>query len=101
MITYDALWDPNLLGSDGRPLIECERGVSGPSDAPDHLLAALNRGEGVTFKMYDDDNIHYYTGKIVADGDVRDYANRPLIDFGTPNAGAVFIRYPHHPEWNE
>lgn len=88
------------------------KGTIGPRDAPDWAcdvlqragghnaaLAAL-RANGATvrrFKMYDDDGELYYTGRLISD-DVYDDAGRPLDDYGTPNAGAVSIRYAGHPE---
>lgn len=43
------------------------------------------------FKMYDDDGEIYYTGVYVGPDDERLFG--PLDDYGTPNAGAVEIRY--------
>ncbi len=81
---------------------ESEVGVTGPRDAPAELLARLDRGEGHTFRMYDDDGILYYTGKAVwrdDAGDHEDHLVGPLRDFGSPNAGAVLIRWHGKPDW--
>ena len=75
-----------------------ESGTYGPYGASvEDKEAALFNGH--EFFMYDDDGILYYGGKIVAD-EMDFYADAPLVDFGTPNAGAVTIKYPDHPEWN-
>jgi len=65
-----------------------EKLVSGPSDASPELLEKLKK-EGETFKMYDDDGTHYYTGKIIGDYD----GFEPLDDYGEPNAGCTEIKY--------
>lgn len=79
-------------------------GTTGPRTASAEDLARLEAGEGNTFKLYDDDGIHYYTGRLVVSGD-RTYDDEeacfgPLDDFGTPNAGATEIRWAGHPERN-
>lgn len=80
-------------------------GVTGPSDAPADLLAKLGAGEGYVFKIYDDDNELYYTGRLVfypeEDGHPSNEAVAgPLDDYGTPNDGATEVRYPGKPMWN-
>jgi hypothetical protein len=79
--------------------------MSGPSEAPAHLMAKLNAGEGYVFKIYDDDEVLYYTGRLVFDPEEDGLPSNeatagPLDDFGTPNAGATEVRYPGKPEWN-
>jgi hypothetical protein len=94
------------------------KGLTGPSTATDALLARLKAGEGVKFRMYDDDGEIYYTGRLVlADGDenvtttTSEHYRHPIVnggtvfaadesasfgplrDFGTGNAGATEIRY--------
>lgn len=79
-----------------------EAGVTGPSDAPERLLERLQLRSkpGQTFRLYDDDGILYYTGRVlfaepgvtIETADER-AAFGPLWDFGTPNAGAVELRY--------
>lgn len=90
--------DTDHLADDGHT----DAGITGPSTAPDNLLARLAAGEGVKFKMYDDDGELYYTGRIIAqaeDGtDQRfdtcgDEFYRPLGDFGGPGAGCVAIKF--------
>ena len=63
--------------------------VMGPSWLTDDMEARLKKGEGEAFKMYDDDMELYYTGKIL--GDFEGF--EPLDDYGTPNSGAVHIKY--------
>ena len=62
--------------------------IHGPRDIPDGILQRLNDGEGVKFKMGDDDGHTYYKGRIIG-GD----GFEPLDDFGMPNAGCVWIKY--------
>jgi len=64
-------------------------GTIGPFSAPKELVDRLNAGEGKAFQMFDDDGERYYTGRIVGAYDELE----PLDDFGTPNAGAVHIKY--------
>ena len=74
-----------------------EDGIMGPRDITPAHADALRRGEGLTFRLLDDDGELYYTGRIVGLGDKADdlteEAFAPLEDFGTPNAGAVRIEY--------
>lgn len=73
-----------------------ETGTSGPSNLgvspklSHPILAQL-------FRMYDDDNVLYYEGIIA--GEYTGF--EPLMDFGTPNAGATRIDYycPAYDEW--
>lgn len=75
-----------------------EAGTTGPSDATPEQLAALADNQGHVFRMYDDDGILYYSGRMV--GDPSEYSDGPLRDFGGPNAGAVLIKWAGHPEWD-
>jgi hypothetical protein len=91
--------------------------VSGPREAPDWMFRALDKlktnaeaGELsaewagkicdiYTFNMYDDDEVLYYTGRMITDeGDTEEACYAPLGDFGKPNAGAVVVKYPGHPD---
>jgi len=69
--------------------------TTGPYNAPTGLLQRLAAGEGVPFRMYDDDGELYYTGRLVGPPGIesteRGFA--PLDDFGRGNAGAVSIQY--------
>ncbi len=76
-------------------------GKSGPRNAPDELTSRLARGEGEHFELYDDDYELYYTGRLVAIDDELDdeeACSGPLLDFGMPNAGCTYVRYPGRPE---
>lgn len=89
-----------------------EAGTAGPRNADETLLNLL---ETLTpeqkmpagtyrykFRMYDDDDILYYTGYLATDSDMPDEEAlmAPLYDFGGPNAGAVLIKYEGHPRWD-
>ena len=84
-----------------------EAGTMGPSDAPQELQDRLRRGEGHTFRMYDDDGNLYYTGKALGTGEdepvgenaSENFCYGPLRDYGAPNAGAVVIRWHGHQGW--
>ncbi len=81
---------------------DSEVGVIGPRDIPESLEAQLKAGKGHTFRMYDDDGELYYTGKAVwsAKGEPSEAGMvAPLRDFGTPNAGAVLIKWHGEPDW--
>jgi len=62
-------------------LDESANGVEGP-----HGLS-IHADNQTLFRMYDDDGILYYSGKIWGDFD----GFEPLDDFGTPNAGCTWI----------
>lgn len=89
-----------------RPDDRDDKGTMGPRNAPQDMLDQLNSDPkaGRQFKIYDDDGELYYTGRILGvvlddtiyrdgtpEGERADFG--PLWDFGTPNAGAVEIRY--------
>jgi hypothetical protein len=84
-----------------------ETGVTGPSEAPDDLIDALemdNQPKNAmtyTFRMYDDDGELYYTGRLItfSPDPSEEALYAPLADFGGPNAGATLIKYTNHPEW--
>jgi hypothetical protein len=97
---YGWVIDKDHLYRDGREYDADESGTMGPRTMTPKHKAALRRGEGVTFTMYDDDGIPYYTGRVVADEMDEAACYGPLGDFGLPNAGAVSIRYPDHPEYD-
>ena len=91
VIDTDHLHDP----TDG--YIPNQAGTTGPRNTSEADLARLARGEGWAFRMYDDDGILYYSGRLVVSGKTtredEDAMFGPLQDFGTPNAGAVDIRW--------
>lgn len=45
---------------------------------------------GIHFEMYDDDDILYYSGYVLADGDHNELM--PLDHYGMPNAGCTKIK---------
>ena len=78
-------------------------GVTGPSDAPNRYLQALDSGHGRHFRMYDDDGELYVEGKAYAEGDdvgSEDFCYGPLGDYGEGGLGCTSIRWTWHPEWN-
>lgn len=75
-----------------------EVGTSGPRGAPSELLHRLC--EGLWFKLYDDDGVMLYEGRLLVDRDgvdanglTEDEAFAPLDEWGAPNAGATRIDY--------
>lgn len=91
IIDTDHLYDPN------DDVFVNEAGTIGPRIATNADTNRLAAGEGWHFKIYDDDGILYYTGRLVVSGNTtRDDETAmfgPLVDFGQPNAGAVDIRW--------
>lgn len=82
------------------------KGIFGPDDAPIGPLEALWAGEGRQFKIYDDDGVLYYEGRIIVqfesdEGTLQDEHFKPLWDFGAPNAGATEIYYQVEGDWVE
>lgn len=70
------------------------KGLIGPRSASDRDEARLLAGEGVAFRLLDDDRNVYYYGRRLEESDAdATYAGEPelapLDCFGTPNAGAV------------
>ncbi len=115
-ITKDYIADPK----DTEGSYSNAKGLTGPSDAPQALLDRLAKGEGLRFRMKDDDMETYYDGRILIEpeegeeeitaadleareiegwrvpilhGPLGEEAFGPLEDFGTPNAGAAHIFY--------
>lgn len=72
-------------------------GVRGPRAADEALLQRLSRGEGVRFRLRDDDGILYYEGRLVDDGGGNDLA--PLDDFGMPYAGCTGVELCENGRW--
>lgn len=88
MITKDHLPDEDApLGTNLNAV-----GLAGPRDATEGELAALARGEGTKFKMFDDDGELYYEGLFLGDA-TSEGAFEPLDGFGRPNAGCERIDY--------
>lgn len=69
-------------------------GLIGPGNASDADEARLKAGEGIKFRLLDDDGNVYYHGRRLETSDAdEDYDAEPelapLDCFGAPNAGAV------------
>lgn len=89
---------------------EDDAGITGPSDAPDELLELLKHTTGAsaakgiyTFKLYDDDGEHYYTGRLATALDMNaeeEPCYAPLGDFGMGWAGCTSVKWQGHPEWD-
>lgn len=63
-------------------------GTMGPSDIDPEFEKQLRlTGEGMKFRLLDDDHIQYYEGRIVGKWE----GFEPLDDFGMPNAGCTMI----------
>lgn len=76
-----------------------EVGISGPRNISKAVLARLKKGEGVKFKLYDDDGILYYEG-LQIEGDEGDEGTfAPLDNFGMPNSGCTELKQFLNGEW--
>jgi hypothetical protein len=69
-------------------------GMIGPRNASERDEAQLKAGEGIPFRLLDDDGEVYYYGRRLEESDAdADYYGEPelapLTDFGTPNAGCA------------
>lgn len=90
MITKDKIADPTE--PEGGYLNA--KGLVGPRGASDADKARLEAGEGVKFRLLDDDGEVYYYGRRLEESDADDtyYGENelaPLTDFGAPNAGCT------------
>ena len=68
-------------------------GTMGPRNMPAELDDRLRTGEGVAFRLLDDDGEIYYHGRLITTDPGGEDEFGPLNDFGTPNAGATDIQY--------
>ena len=87
MSKYGGIITVDFISSGGRPGTNSNAiGMVGPRDCSFDISEILKKGK--KFRMYDDDGELYYEGYLLhGDG------FEPLDDFGTPNAGAVDIKY--------
>ena len=79
------------------------KGLTGPRIATDNDIKRLKAGEGVRFRMLDDDGEIYYYGRWLEEDDCTgEYEDgfygaepefSPLDNFGRPNAGCTEIQY--------
>ena len=70
------------------------KNLTGPRTASDKDVARLMAGEGIPFRLLDDDGEIYYYGRRLetSDADEGYYAENelaPLDNFGLPNAGCA------------
>lgn len=75
--------------SSGVPGCKSAVGTIGPRDcsmSPEEIKA-----KGVYFRLYDDDDEHYYSGYVVVKNDEDLIA--PLLDFGEGYAGCTKIKH--------
>jgi hypothetical protein len=104
VITKDVLFE-------GGGFERSDVGVVGPRDVHPEIEARLSKGEGLKFRMKDDDGEVYYEGRIVfaepvevkryespywkkgITGSVPEEGFGPLNDFGMPTAGCTAIEY--------
>tara|TARA_Y100000310_G_C20579254_1_gene762134 strand:- start:937 stop:1227 length:291 start_codon:yes stop_codon:yes gene_type:complete len=78
--------------------LDIEVKTIGPSTIDNEKMQILKEtNEGEKFQMFDDDGMHYYSGRII--GNYSQF--EPLDDFGMPNAGCTDIQYvnPKTGEW--
>jgi hypothetical protein len=76
-----------------------EVGVNGPRNISDATLKRLKAGEGVKFRLYDDDGNLYYEG-LQIEGDEGDEGTfAPLDNFGAPNSGCTELKQFLKNEW--
>jgi len=73
-------------------------GTLGPRNIAEDLAERLKKGEGVKFRMKDDDGEIYYIGNFLGDEDSED-GFAPLDDFGQPDAGCTSIEYYKNEKW--
>lgn len=69
-------------------------GMTGPREASEQDIARLKAGEGIEFRLLDDDREVYYYGRRLEKSDADAYYDyytelAPLDNFGMPNAGCV------------
>lgn len=74
-------------------------GIVGPSNILEELLIQLNQGKGTVFKLYDDDENLYYTGRVVGAIEEEYAIFGPLDDFGLAS-GCTLIAYKTDGEWH-
>ena len=70
------------------------KGLTGPRTASEEDVRRLKAGEGIPFRLLDDDgNIYYYGRRLETSDADEGYGAEtefaPLDNFGRPNAGAV------------
>jgi len=72
-----------------------DAGTTGPSGISKALEDDLAAGKGEKFRLFDDDDVLYYEGRLVGD-----YVGfEPMDDYGTPNAGCTITKVLQGGEW--
>lgn len=74
------------------------KGVIGPRSVSWEINSSLRNGQGIPFRMRDDDGEVMYEGRFIGDADDEE-AFGPLWDFGMPNAGCTSIEYKRNGKW--
>lgn len=69
-------------------------GLTGPRAASDRDMERLKAGEGIAFKLYDDDGELYYEGRRLEESDCDELYDAepelaPLDCFGLPDSGCT------------
>lgn len=80
-----------------------EAGIIGPGNSePENSMEFETYCVGklvYKFRMYDDDGILYYSGRLAYPLNKEISGFVPLDDFGLPNAGCTEIRYLKNGQW--
>lgn len=76
------------------PIYRSHAGITGPASASDRDVARLHAGEGIAFRLLDDDGELYFTGRRLEESDADvDYFGEnelaPLDCFGMPDSGCT------------
>lgn len=74
--------------------------IGGPSNASQAMFELVNT-RGKLFRIYDDDGVLYYEGRVYYAPDCNEDYGNPLEDWGTPGAGATSLRYYEDGKWTE
>lgn len=90
IITRDWITEAINKDRDENDKMKLDKGITGPRSISDTTVARLKAGEGVKFKMYDDDGELYYDGRYIEENDSDEM--EPLDCFGMPNAGCTSIK---------
>lgn len=104
IIDRDHLYEEDKNWVNNPDRLKNEAGITGPHDAPEHLLAILRYpDEGTKWRAYDDDGIRYYSGRIVVEGGPYDGDEilegpeeaffGPLWDYCEPGSGCTYLKY--------
>ena len=95
IITKDNIADPEDRAKypDGRRNAHAVN-LTGPREASDRDVERLKAGEGIAFRLLDDDGEVYYEGRRLEESDADQYYDyytelAPLDCFGAPNAGCT------------